>query len=388
VLDVDGTLQLTAQLIKAEDESPLWGNSYQRKLGDVLALYNDVAGAIVGAIAAELTPAAQAALTEARPVDPEAYELYLRGLHKVAIFTRQDYYKAADYLRAAIEKDPTFAPAYAVLAMKAAGAGISVFKGPDIQPEAKAAVDKALEIGPSLAYSHAALGTYRGVFEWDWDGADEAFRHALSLDSQDALIHKNYNLYLCFMGRYDDALRESRRALELAPLDWMAKQLHGMTLYKARRWEDAVVQYRKNIALLEDTPNRAMESFTYKQLAATYLHQKEFEAAMAAVNKASKIWREAGLPGDCPECPWARLEIHIKWGRREEVEEEIQAMLDRGVLPWTAVALGDTAQALDGLEQLYEEHNTYMLQLNGPEFDGLRDSPRFQRLYDLMDFPG
>jgi len=130
-----------------------------------------------------------------------------------------------------------------------------------------------------------------------------------------------------------------------------------------------------------------MESIQHKQLAQALLGQGRFEEALAAVDQATKIWQESGRRGDCIECDWMRLAIYIEWGRRGEVEDQIQELLSQPVMPWTAVALGDTQQALAGLEARYEQHNNYMMFLKGPEFDDLRDNPRFKRLYDLMNFP-
>jgi TolB-like protein/Tfp pilus assembly protein PilF len=387
VLHAGDRVQMTVQLIRADPERQLWGDSYDRELSDVFSMYGDVARDVATEIRVKVTPEERALLARQRPVDPEAYEAYLRGMALGRKWGRSDFENARKFLELAIEKDPRFAPAYAELALAYSHAGIVYFKGPEILPQARDAVMKALELDETLAEAQMALGLFRYVFEWDWSGADEAFQRALELNPKSAIAHNEYGQYLAYMGRFEEAVAECRQALYLSPLDLGMNQNLGWVLHHARRFDEAIVQFQKTLELLEEFPDPIKEHQIHKQLGWDYRHKGMFDEAAAEIDAVDEIRRREGWEGD--PCREDRAKIYIELGRRDEVEDMIDELLSNpNVVPWTAAMLGDKDLAFRRLEEMYEEHNTHMLFLKmAVELESLRSDPRYDDLMRRMNFP-
>src|SRR5439155_12331947 len=216
-------------LVKVDDQSQVWAETYERDLRDVLILQSEVAAAVARTIAVTLTPATQALLARARPVRSEVYQDYLRGRFFWNRRTEAALRQALGYFQKAIAADPGYAPAYSGLADSYSLLGASSVVGglPPRQamPEAKAAALKALQIDGTLAEAHVSLAEVYLLYEWDLAASEREFRRALELDPNYTAAHHWYSHCLLALGRTEESLAESKRALELEPLQ-LAVGLH------------------------------------------------------------------------------------------------------------------------------------------------------------------
>ena len=168
VLRAGERVRITAQLINAATDTHLWAESYDRDLKDVLALQSDVALAVAGEVRAKVTPQEQTRLAGVRPVNPDAYEAYLKGRHLMYTFSEEEYGKGLDYFKRAIDLDPTWAPAYAALGNSYVRGGLRGYHPPyETIQKAKPPLQKALELDEGLAEAHAVLGMV--LLQSDWD---------------------------------------------------------------------------------------------------------------------------------------------------------------------------------------------------------------------------
>jgi len=172
VLHWGGRVRITAQLIQASTDRHLWAETYERDLRDVLALQGDVAQAIAREIRIKVTPQEQSWLTSKRPVDPEAYEMYLKGYYFWNKRTEAGARRSVEYFQQAVDRDPGYAPAYLGLADGYSLLGnYSLLPSGEAFPKAEAAASKALTIDNGLAGAHAVLGFAILLFDWDWAAA-------------------------------------------------------------------------------------------------------------------------------------------------------------------------------------------------------------------------
>lgn len=239
-----GRVRITAQLVAAETERHLWARSYERRLEDVLALQSEVASAIAREIGATVGAESRRRSTE-RAVNPDAFDAYLLGRHLWNQRTEQSLDRAIEYFQSSVAKDKDFALAYAGLAL-AFAPRVALGYVPPGQglAEVKAAALKALELDPDLGDARAALAAVR-TQEWDWDGAETEYRHALKTDPNSVVGHLWYGWHLHALGRVEESLAHRRRALELDPLNLTVNQSLAGDLDMAGRREQATAQWQR-----------------------------------------------------------------------------------------------------------------------------------------------
>ena len=217
----------------------------------MLILQSEVAEAVARTIAVTLTPDAQARLARARPVHPEAYQDYLRGRFFLNRRTEAALKQALGYFQKAIAADPGYAPAYSGLADSYSSLGASSIVGglPPRQamPEAKAAALKALQIDGTLAEAHTSLAMVHLLYEWDLAACEKEFRRAIELDPNYTAAHHWYSHCLLPLGRTEESLAESKRALELEPLQLVVGIHLGWHYLYARQYDQAIEQFRKTL---------------------------------------------------------------------------------------------------------------------------------------------
>lgn len=271
-------VRITAQLLDAPNDKHLWAESFEREERDVLVLHDEVARAIAQEIKAKLTPQDQARLAGARPVDPQTYELYVKGRY---FWNKRDdaaVQKSIDYFQQAIQKRPDFALAYAALAE-------AYIVNREFAPEekfsrAKAAAHTALQMDDNLPEAHNALAMTLFTYDWDWAGAEKEFQRALTLNPNYAQAHQWYGQYQHAMGRKNWA-DEVKRAAELDPLS---------PVYAGGGWAVASGQYDLAIQIvrkkLELYPNFA-DGYTW--LARAYARKGMYEDAIAQLQTSVSL---------------------------------------------------------------------------------------------------
>jgi TolB-like protein/Tfp pilus assembly protein PilF len=388
-LDVEGVVQgavvrsgrrvrITAQLVDVRSDRHLWAETYERDLHDVLALQGEVARAIAGAVQATLTLQERTHLTSTRSLNVEAYDAYLMGRYLWNKRTAVGFQKAVEYFQTAIAKDPKYAAAYAGLA------DCYLAGGREDQPKhvidaARAAALKALEIAPDLAEARSALAGVKLRYDFDWRGAEEEHQRAIASNANYATAHLRYSQYLSFRRRFDEALREARRAEQLDPFSVVVRKNTAFVLYWARQYDEALKQYRR-VLEMEPTFPQAL-----REIGLVYEQQGMFPQSIAALQEALR------LPGNYfPTTTTADLgHVHAVSGSERQARnilselhelsrERYVSAFDIAVLH---AGLGDTVEALAWLEKAFDERSFFLVSLNiDPRFDHLRAEPRFRAL--------
>jgi TolB-like protein/Tfp pilus assembly protein PilF len=374
-------VRITAQLIRANPEHQMWAESYERDARDVLSLHSEVARVIAGEIQVTLTPEEQTRLDNVRPVDPKAYDLYLKGRHHYnkSWTSREQFEKAARYFQQAVEIDPSYARAYDGLADSYIWLG---YLGGLSQTEARSRAEpplrRALEIDPELPDAHETLAGIKHYYDWEWIEAIEAYRRALALAPNLVEARFEYALLLSSLGRFEEAISEAKRAVHLDPLSYPANRALGDVYYHARQYDRAIEQYQQMIEL---DLNKAE---SYWMMAATYAQSGKYEDAVRANSEAMTLMgtppeKIAALDSACaafgPRGFWM-----WKLGR-------LEGRYDRK--PYSAAQyfaqLGDTNQAFAWLEKAFEQHAPMEILKVDPRLDPLRDDPRFENLLRRMN---
>ena len=220
VLRAGDKVRITAQLIDARADRHLWAKSFERNSRDVLALQDELASAIAREIHVRLTPTEESRLTRAPSVNPEAYDAYLKGRYFFNRPSDENLSKAIAQFEEATRLDPSYAPAYSGLsdAYLWAGYNEGVLTASEARPKARAAAEKAIALDDSSAEAHTSLANFKLWYEYDWAGAEAEFRRAFALNPNYAFAHDQFGIGLSFLGRFDEAIAEGKRAAELDPL--------------------------------------------------------------------------------------------------------------------------------------------------------------------------
>jgi tetratricopeptide (TPR) repeat protein len=221
-------VRIAAKLIRAAPERQLWAESYERDLRDSLVLQRDVARAIAREIHVRLSQQGQTRLTSGRrQVNPDAYDAYLKGRYEASKWTAEGERKSIEYFEQAIRKDPTYAEAWAGLALNAADPAADPLK-------AKQAALRALELDERVPDAHTALALVSHD-EWAWAAAARELQRALVLDPNNAEAHQYHGYHFMIMGRYNEAVAEMKRAVELDPFEGNKRNSFGVALLFAGR---------------------------------------------------------------------------------------------------------------------------------------------------------
>jgi TolB-like protein/DNA-binding winged helix-turn-helix (wHTH) protein/Flp pilus assembly protein TadD len=379
-------VRIDAQLIQAATDRHIWAQGYERDLRDVLALQGEVARAVAVAVRINLTPQQQTHLENTRPVNPEAYEAYLKGSYYWNKRTKAGSDKATEYFEQAIQKDPGYALAYAALAemfLYSPKFGSVISHNKDATLRARAAAMKALELDPTLGEAHAVLGDIKYHSDWDWTGAEKEFQRAIELSPGSASVCHAYSVYLWATGREDQAFAMIKRTHELDPLEPNIARILAWHLSMAGQHDQAMDVMQ---AVVEEAPDSFV---THDYLGDIYQRRGMYNEALAEFLKA------VDLSGGNAEAQSHLARVYAVSGRRAEAEkilEELkgkseQANFTFGIATVYA-ALGRKDEAFDWLEKAYQQHSGEMAAIRGDRnLDPLRSDLRFHDLLQRMHFP-
>jgi serine/threonine protein kinase/Tfp pilus assembly protein PilF len=383
VLRVGDRVRITAQLIEAAADQHLWVESYDRDLRDVFTLQREVAGAIVQGVQIKVTPQERTYLKRVRHTEPEAYESYLKGRYYWNKRTADSLRKGIAYFEHAVEKDPSYALAYAGLADSYNILGFyGIFPPKQSFPRAKAAALKALEIDDSLPEAHASLGYVKLYHDWEWPEAEKEFQRSLVLNPSYATGNHFYGNLLIVTGRTEDAVARFGMALELDPLSLIINAGLGWALYHSRQYKDAEEQVRK---ALELDSNFALGHLWLGQV---YEQQQLFQEAVNEMHKGVTLSGESTYA-------IARLgHAYGLAGQREEarrVLNELQILSKHSYVSAYDVAvifvsLNENDEVFKWLEKAYDERAQGLALLKvDPRVDVLRSDSRYNDLVLLMN---
>lgn len=378
-------VRISVQLIDARTDSHLWAEKYERDLRDVLSLQGAVARAIAREIQIKLTPAEQIQLTQVPEVDPEVYEIYLRGLFQFNKRTPDGLSKSAAYFQVAIERDPHYAAAHAGLAHSVARLGFWGLVTPEQGcARAKAAALKAMALDDTLAEAHAALGFSLLHHDFLFIPADEEGRRATTLDPRSPGAAQMWACSLIAMGRLDEGVAEVLRSVQLDPLSLVHRWTAGILILHARRYDEAIEQCRKAIELDPTFPP------VHWTMSFALLEKQDYEGAIGEMEEAVRLAKRfsfyLGSLGY----------IYGRAGREEEalalLRELEEISTQQQVSPyWVGLihtSLNNRDEAFQWLERAYQEHAPWMAYIKvSPWFENLRGDRRFDDLLRRMNFP-
>jgi serine/threonine-protein kinase len=382
---LQGSVQRTAdavrvnvQLVKAETDTHLWAETFDRKLTDVFQIESDIAKNIAEKLQAKLTGFEEDAISAKPTSDLEAHQLYLKGRYLWNRRTGDNLKKALGYFQQAAEKDPNYALAYVGIAdacglFPVYGAGAPQ----EYLPRAKGAAEKALALDDSLAEAHASMGLVHYCYFNGMESAKE-FERAIELNPNYATAHHWYGrLTLVMLGQLDRAMAEAKRAYELDPVSSIIHSDLGGVNVAARRYDEAIRQLRGTVEIDPDF------FWAYRWLGMALELKGDTQAAIAEYKKAFEL-------NDDPAGLAFIAHAEAAMGHQDEARKLLTQLVDaaksRYVQPYafalTYLALGDKDQTLNWLEQGVRDRGATFLQFIKTDafFDPLRGDPRFEAI--------
>lgn len=377
VLKAEDRVRISVQLIDARDNSSVWNESYERQLSDVLVLQSNVARAIAGQIKVKLTPYEDQQLSAERAVDPEAYELYLRGRFHWYRFTEADLKLALEYFQQAIDRDPGYALAYVGFAdALATPAHEGMMQTTQVFPAATRFVERALELDPDLAEAHDMLARIRFAFDWDWDAAERGFRRAISLKPGYPDVHVVYSQFLAIMNRPDDALEEARIGATLDPLNpWFQLE------YAQRKawYGDYDSAYLEISGLIAKNPGIATLHRYLWDLAAV---EGEYAIAGSSARRYFELQGETGVATFLgPAQSESDYRDQMRRAAAELQNNALRPYLSHVNLARVHMHAGDHEGALDQLDQALTMHESQLgYTTTNPLFQPVWNSDRYRRI--------
>src|SRR5213594_2517172 len=370
-------VRVNVQLINAMTDAHVWADTYDRKLTDIFAVESEIAKTIAETLQARLTRSEKSSIAKAPTVNPEAYELYLKGRFFWNKRTGADLLKSIDYFKQAIAKDPNYALAYVGLAdsylLLSSYAAVSPAES---LPPARSALKKALELDDSLAEAHASFGLLT-TLELDLHRALDELKRAVELKPNYATAHHWLALAHLTLAQFDSAISEAKRAIELDPLSLVINADTSWIYFSARRYDEAEAQVRKT---LEIGPQFFLAHYYFGEVLQFKAHLSE---SIAEFQKAFELNND----------PYSLAMLGQAYGRngqRDEAQKILARLNEEAkshyVAPYALAlvqtALGDKGRAIDELEHAYQEHETnYLFAIKvDPMLDDLRRDPRFEAL--------
>ena len=378
VLRAGQDVRITAQLIAAHPEKHLWADDFTRTLENVLLLQSEVAQAIAREIKVAVTPGERERMARARVVDPEAHEAYLKGKYFLGKSMARDWNRSVEYFQQAIDKDSTFALAYAGMAEAYDNLGsMGILPPREAWPKVKAYTEKALTLDPALAEGILLIAEVKFGYDWDAKGAEEYYKRALELDPNLALAHFWYGFYLTSQGRFDEGIAEIKRAAHLDPLAAAMMNWVAFAYGLAGEYDSASV-YLERAAEIDSS-----DASIYWTRGSLYLRQGKYAEAIEVAQK--------GVSRGITPCLEDLAVAYALSGQTGKARESLSKLFERigdGYYSPMAIAriycaLGDRERVFEYLEKAYRERDIVLVMpaLASPWCDFIKSDPRY---HDLM----
>ncbi|HYC61054.1 MAG TPA: protein kinase [Thermoanaerobaculia bacterium] len=367
-------LSISVELVDSLDGAQLWGETYNRVLADLLELQEEMSREIADKLRPKLTGAEKKKLRRRTTENSEAYQLYLKGRYHWNKRTEESLRKGVQFFREAIESDPSYAMAYAGMADCFITMATNIPLPPrDTMPKAKAAAMRAIELDGGLAEAWTSLGAVRWWFDWDWEGAEEAYRRAIELNPNYANAHDGYAMLLSARGRFDEAVEQISKAADLDPLSLIIAVHAGWPFYFARDFESAIRRFRKALELDENfIPAHGWLGMALGQ-------QHRYAEALDVFARALEVDR-------IPILTTMLAHTHAIAGNREKalalLDDLLATARTRYISPYDIAVihagLGDAHAALAQLQAAVEDRSPWMVFVPvDPRLDLLRGEPAF-----------
>ena len=380
-----GSLRVGTELVDVATGSQLWGAQYDRKPDDIFVVQDEISTEISEKLRLQLTKAEKKRLTLHHTENPEAYRLYLKGRHHWNRWTEESFYKAIEYFQLAVEKDPTYALAYAGVADSYVLLGWNCYLAPnEAFSKGKADAMTALHLDPDLPEAHTALAALLWLHDWRWKDAEKEFNRSLQLGPTYATANHWYAEYLMTMGKNEAAMARMEHSQELDPLSLIINVAVGWASYHGRRYEAAIEQLLRTVELDPNYP------VTYWILGLAHRKMARYELAIRDGEKGVK------LSGGSPLMRAALAHTYGMAGRSAEAHQILDELrelaLQKYVSPYffasIHVGLGEDDRALEYLERAYADHSHWLIYLHiDPSMDTLRYNARFKDLLKRIGLP-
>jgi len=384
VTQLADTLVIQVELVDVSSGAQIWGERFNRKLTDVVTMQEEISREISEKLHLRMTDEERSRVSKRHTINAEAYQSYLKGRYHWNKRTQEGLRKSIEYFTEALEKDPTYAQAYAGMADSYNTlARFNFLRPQEAYPKARAAVTKALEVDETLAEAHSSLAVVKMDYEWDLPGAEREFKRAIELNPSYPSAHQWYGLLLMSRGQTEEALAETKRAQQLDPLSLIVDMgLGGLYIY-ARRFDEAIV-YLEKIRELHPEAFQPDSNLAY-----VYEIKGMKDEAVASYLKSRT------LAGDTAERIAALKAAYAVSGWKGYLQKRVDEMkeharLKRYISPFSVALLyaqmGEKNQALAWLEKTYEERNYRLLFIKvDARLDSLRSEPQFLDLVRRID---
>jgi eukaryotic-like serine/threonine-protein kinase len=376
---------VNVELDDIRDGKELWGQQYNRKTADLLAVQNDIAMEVSQRLSGHSSATTEQTMTKGSTGNPEAYQLYLKGKYYTDKLTKDGLAKGIDYFNQAIAIDPNYGLAYNGMAFNYINQDGWYMRGAEAGPKAKEAAQKALAIDPNDAGAHLALAIQSQWYEWNWAVAESEFKRAIELSPNDAEAHGYYSWFLAPMGRGPEALVEAKRAQQIAPLSSLGNFYVASVLVFTRQWDPAIQQLHSDIELEPSFWfDHCFLGRAYEAKGRLPEAIAEFQKALALDNENTEIWSGLG-------------HAYAMSGNKSEAQKVLghlnELSLQNYVSPYSRAivyaGLGEKDQVFAWLDRAYKERSYFLAVYltTDSRLDGLHADPRFVDLKRRVGLP-
>ena len=378
-------LTINVELDDIRNGKQLWGEQYNRKVADLLAVQSDIAREVSQRLRSQLSVEDQQKLTKGSTDNPEAYRLYLKGKYYTNKLTKEGFDTGIDYFNQAIAVDPNYALAYSGLAFNYVNQDDWFMSPNEAGPKTKDAAKRALAIDESDAGAHLSMAIVTHWYDWNWVAAEKEFKRAIELSPNNSDAHTYYSWFLAPMERYDQAIAESKLAQRADPQSGFAAFSVGAAFVFARQWDPAIEQLHRAI---EIDPNFW---FSHCFLGRAYEQKGKLPEAIVEFQRAVELEKDNAET-------WSGLgHAYALSGNRAEAQKILNHLKEVSAHSWVApynsaviyAGLGDKDQAFVLLDQAYKDRSYYLATYLATDarMDSLRSDPRFGELHRRVGLP-
>ena len=368
-------VRITAQLIEARSDTHLWSETYDREVLDTFAVQDEISREIAGKLQITLVGSVLPGL----PTDSEdAYDNFLRGMHFLREgWTAETFLTAKDYFEKAIEIDPAYAQAHALLALTYVSLGNFRHIAPtDVQQQASDAATTAIELDDQFPAAWIAKGWLAMTYDFDWRSAEKFFRRDIELAPSSYMGYIGLAMALQMAGRYDKALAAAQQAYHIDPLNFWARNMLSEVTCKRREYEGAI---KHSMVMLDMQPDDPLMVGYIGWLYA--LNDMPMEA-LAYADKAME------LAGGNPNMELNAAVVYAMLGKESTARDILTRAIAKtdsqfvspGFIAVVYANLGESDQAFAWLERAVDVYDSFVFNLDYPIWDPVRSSPRFIEL--------
>ena len=370
-------LRISADLVNVETDATLWSNTYNGTMNNIFALQDSISGNVAEALNAALL-GKEAAKTEQK-TDPEAYNDYLLGEHFLKLQGQENLETAEGYYKKAITIDSIYAPAWVGLSTVHSNQGSNGYVPVDeAYGKARKEVETALNLDSNLADGYAQLGNIKSNYNWDWSGADEAYKKGLALEPENTKVINGASTLAWIFGRYDEAVKLTRKVIEIDPVSINGYSSLSYTLYYQGKYDESIASCRKSLELNPQYPSIHMI------MSFDYLRKGMPDSALAEIKKEHEPWmQESGI-----------AMVYYALGKKKEADDKLADFIKdfQNVGAYQVAEIyafrNEKDKAFEWLNRAYKQRDTgCLLFKNDPLLLNLFKDPRYTAFLKKMKLP-